>query len=160
MRMTRSRLLTVVLVATLTGCQPPADQSATAAEAVRAADLAWAQTFVNKDLAAGAAFMESTGVVLPPNAPIVTGGPAGYRGLVESFFALPGFAGGWQPTTVVAARSGDLAYSIGTYELSWNDPTGKRVTDRGKYATIWRKQADGNWKVALDMFNADAPASQ
>ncbi|MBI1722581.1 MAG: DUF4440 domain-containing protein, partial [Gemmatimonadetes bacterium] len=74
--------------------------------------------------------------------------------------ALPGFAGGWQPTTVVAARSGDLAYSIGTYELSWNDPTGKRVTDRGKYATIWRKQADGTWKVALDMFNADAPASQ
>lgn len=155
------RTIVAGLAIALFACQQPrADQSAAAAEQVRAADLAWAQTFVNKDLDGGAAFMDSTGVVMPPNAPMVTGGAGGYRGLIEGFFALPGFAGGWQPTTVVAARSGELAYSIGTYELSWTGEKGATVTDRGKYVTLWRKQADGSWKVALDMFNSDAPASQ
>jgi len=156
--MIATRALALGLILALTACQP-ADQSVAAAEAVRAADLAWAQTFVKKDLEAGAATMDANGVVLAPNAPIVTGGPAGFRGLIGGFFSLPGFAGGWEPTTVVASRSGDLAYSYGTYELGWDDPTGKRITDRGKYATIWRKQADGSWKVALDMFNTDAPAA-
>jgi ketosteroid isomerase-like protein len=27
----------------------------------------------------------------------------------------------------------------------------------GKYLTIWKRQPDGNWTVAVDMFNADGP---
>jgi ketosteroid isomerase-like protein len=52
---------------------------------------------------------------------------------------------------------GELAYSTGTYTLSFNDPAGKGVTDRGKYATVWRKQGDGSWKVVIDVFNSDLP---
>jgi len=29
--------------------------------------------------------------------------------------------------------------------------------ERGKYLTIWHKQADGTWKVVRDMFNSDLP---
>jgi len=154
MRSITGCLLTLGLAAGLAGCQSAPDQSAAAADAVRAADVAWAETFRNKDLEGGAAFMDATGVLLPPNAPLVTG-PDGYRGLIGGFFTLPGFTGGWEPTTVVAAKSGDLAYSTGTYELSWNDSTGNQISDRGKYATVWRLQADGTWKVALDTFNSD-----
>jgi quercetin dioxygenase-like cupin family protein len=32
------------------------------------------------------------------------------------------------------------------------------ATEKGKYVTAWKKQADGSWKVTEDIFNADAPA--
>jgi ketosteroid isomerase-like protein len=31
------------------------------------------------------------------------------------------------------------------------------VTDHGKYVAVWKKQADGNWKVAVDIWNTDLP---
>lgn len=153
----RGAAIALSLVATVTACRPPVDQSASAAAAVRAADSAWAQAFARKDLPTYLSFVDSTASILPPNAAIVTG-LAGIRALVESYLGLPGLSGTWQPTRAEAARSGELAYSTGTYELSYNDPSGKRVTERGKYIEVWRKQADGSWRMVLESFNADTPA--
>jgi ketosteroid isomerase-like protein len=51
----------------------------------------------------------------------------------------------WAP--IASGRRGDVGYTVGkaTY-------TGKLETDRWRsvYVTIWRKQADGTWKVAFD----------
>jgi hypothetical protein len=30
-------------------------------------------------------------------------------------------------------------------------------SEKGKYVTIWKKQPDGSWKAADDIFNADTP---
>ena len=38
-----------------------------------------------------------------------------------------------------------------------NDAAGNSTRDRGKYLTVWRKQADGTWKSIADMFNSDVP---
>ncbi len=148
--------LAVGLIGALSACQPPADHSASAADAVRAADLAWAHAFSSKDLAGYLAFVDSTASFLPPNAPTVTG-TAGVRALIEGFYSLPALSGTWQPTKVEASQSGEMAYSSGTYELSFNDPSGKPMTERGKYLTVWRKQADGSWKVVIESFNSDSP---
>jgi len=48
----------------------------------------------------------------------------------------------WWPQKVVAARSGDLALSIGPWAIG-----GKRG---GYYATVWRKEPDGRWKWIYD----------
>jgi ketosteroid isomerase-like protein len=72
-------------------------------------------------------------------------------------FALPGFAIQWQPTKVEVARSGGLAFAQGTYEMTMTGPQGSPVTDRGKYIDVWKKQADGAWKVVADIFNSDMP---
>jgi len=37
------------------------------------------------------------------------------------------------------------------------DDNGKSSIDRGKYVAVWKKQADGNWKVAVDTWNTDLP---
>ena len=153
---TRGGALAVGLMTALSACQPGADQSASAAAAVRAADIAWAQAFTRKDLAGYLAFVDSTASIQQPNAPTVTG-TAAIRTLIEGFFALPNLSGTWQPTSVRAARSGDLAYSTGTYALSYSDPSGRRVTERGKYLEVWRRQADGSWKMVVESFNADLP---
>jgi ketosteroid isomerase-like protein len=41
--------------------------------------------------------------------------------------------------------------------MSFNSPSGKPLRDRGKYVTVWRKQADGSWRVVRDVFNSDLP---
>ena len=55
------------------------------------------------------------------------------------------------------AGSGDLAYSTGAYEMTAPDDNGESSIDRGKYVAVWKKQADGNWKVAVDTWNTDLP---
>jgi ketosteroid isomerase-like protein len=57
----------------------------------------------------------------------------------------------WWPQKVVIARSGDLGLSVGPSAVD-----GQRG---GYYATIWRKQPDGQWKWIYDG-GAEAPASK
>ena len=72
-------------------------------------------------------------------------------------FSAPGFSLTWSATTADVSSAGDLGYSIGTFELTTNDPEGNPVTRKGKYTTVWRKQADGQWKVVSDTPNFDSP---
>ena len=139
--------------------QPAPDTRAEDEAAIRQADLAWSKVAEAKQVDAHNEYFLEDAVVLAPNEPMVTGKEA-IREMVGGMFAMPGFGIKWQPTKVEAARSGDLGYSVGTYELSMNDPKGKPMMDRGKYATVWKKQADGSWKVAVDMFNSDLPMPQ
>ena len=44
--------------------------------------------------------------------------------------------------------------------MSFKDPSGKTISDRGNYITVWKKAAGGKWKVALDIFNSDLAAGQ
>ncbi len=60
----------------------------------------------------------------------------------------------WAPVGAGISGAGDLGYTFGTYEFSSKDKDGKPVVDHGKYTTIWKKQKDGSWKVALDMGNS------
>ncbi len=55
-------------------------------------------------------------------------------------------------------HSGDLAYDVGRYTMSLPHGNGKRQ-DRGKYLTVWRRQANGDWQIAADMWSSDLPAS-
>ena len=96
--------------------------------------------------------------MLWPNDPVATG-KAAIAKLTASAFTIPDFKLTWQPEKVVVARSGDLGYTSGTYIWTFKDASGKPVSDKGKYLTVWRKQADGSWKVLFDMFNTDLPPS-
>jgi len=60
----------------------------------------------------------------------------------------------WTSVSAEVAASGDLGYTYGTFEFRSKDKDGKPVVNHGKYTTIWKKQKDGSWKVALDMGNA------
>jgi ketosteroid isomerase-like protein len=64
----------------------------------------------------------------------------------------------WSPEGADISASGDLGYTYGKYEFSTTDKDGKSVVQHGKYTSIWKKQKDGSWKVALDMGNSNTPA--
>jgi ketosteroid isomerase-like protein len=135
------------------------DNKAAAEVAIRQADSTWSTVAEAKQVDQHVAYFLDDGIVLPPNDPMVSGKDAIHK-MISDFFSRPGFAVKWQVTKVEAAHSGDLGYSVGTFELSMNDSTGKPMMDRGKYTTVWKKQPDGTWKVAVDMFNSDLPAPQ
>ena len=63
----------------------------------------------------------------------------------------------WTPTDATMGPSGDIGYTWGHFEGHSKDANGNPVTTTGRYITIWRKQPDGNWKVALDA-GANEPA--
>ena len=48
-----------------------------------------------------------------------------------------------------SARSGDLGYTWGTYQLARRGAGAK--VEEGFYARIWTRQRDGQWQVALDV---------
>lgn len=61
----------------------------------------------------------------------------------------------WQPVKADVAASGDLGYTVGTWQISGKNRKGDPVSMTGKYMTVWKRQADGTWKVVADMGNAD-----
>ena len=63
----------------------------------------------------------------------------------------------WKTTKIEVARSGDMAYEYGAYHLDTKQKNGTVKTQHGKYVLIWKKQPDGNWKVAIDTDNSDSP---
>jgi ketosteroid isomerase-like protein len=55
----------------------------------------------------------------------------------------------WEPTFAVMARSGDFGYTTGP--AKWKaSKTETKLLGYGTFVSIWKKQPDGTWKVALD----------
>jgi ketosteroid isomerase-like protein len=54
----------------------------------------------------------------------------------------------WAPITGDVSASGDLGWTTGPYSLS--DDRGEGLTRHGYYFSVWKKQADGAWKVLAD----------
>ena len=90
--------------------------------------------------------------ILPAKSSVVTGIDA-LREVYRKVWATPGFSLAWKPLKAEMARSGDLGYTFGTYERKYRNAAGETVAETGKYMTIWKKQADGSWKAAVDMGN-------
>ena len=150
--------LLVLLVALATSCQTKtaADTPGTDETALRNLDTEWSKAAGARNVDQTVSYYAADAVVMPPNIPALNTKEA-IRGLWQSMLGSPGFSGGWTPTRVDVARSGDLAYVTGNYEFTEKDAGGAPMTDKGKYLEVWKKQADGSWKCVVDMFSSDLP---
>jgi ketosteroid isomerase-like protein len=54
----------------------------------------------------------------------------------------------WQPVYADISASGDFGYTTGPWHFSKNKK--ETPTAFGEYITVWRKQADGKWKILID----------
>jgi ketosteroid isomerase-like protein len=61
----------------------------------------------------------------------------------------------WRPTKAEVARSGDLGYCYGTYEVR-SKPADEKPSEQGNYVRIWKRQG-GAWRVVLDVTSAVRP---
>lgn len=92
-------------------------------------------------------------ILLPPNEPAAKGRKA----IAASFGAWPRMTDATIHSDEVVGR-GDLAYTSGTWAATMHVKDAAPVQDKGKYVAIWRKDADGGWKMTRDAFNSDMPA--
>ncbi|HUR94268.1 MAG TPA: DUF4440 domain-containing protein [Gemmatimonadales bacterium] len=141
---------------------PPAaaaDQPLAAADlaAIRATDSAFASAAGSGDAAAVAAIYAPDAQLMPPNAPTIEG-----RDAVQKFWG--GLLGAYQVKFQLGADEiegrGDLAYARGHFVLD-GTPKGKGIPplhEEGKYLEILRRQPDGHWRYAVDMYSSDLPA--
>jgi uncharacterized protein (TIGR02246 family) len=155
------------LIIGLSGCQKydskaggnaaaPADTSAVK-DAISADEKAWNDEFKAKDVDKLSARYASDAFFVVPGAKGMSGSGdirKGYEGAMKD----PNFAVDFSSDKIDVAASGDLAYSRGHFHEKYTDPKTKQVvSDGGSYITVYKKQADGSWKVVED-FTAVEPA--
>lgn len=126
-------------------------------KAIRDLEAAQVQAFANKDVDKIGAYYDNNASAFFPDVPVVTGAAA-IELAFKPFFADKNFSLTFAADKVDVAKSGDLGYSQGAFTMIMTDPkTMKVLTEKGKYVTVFKKQADGGWKVVADIFNEDAP---
>ncbi len=137
-------------------CSPrPPDTRVADAAAIREQDTQWSKTAGTGDVDGTVSYYSDDASVLAPNAPMATD-KAGIRAVWVQLVA-PAVTTSWTATKVDVAESGDLGYAMGTYDVKPKDPKDVASADHGKFVEVWRKQADGKWKCAVDIFNSDLP---
>ena len=149
----------LIVMSLSAACQTAATDTRAADEAtLRNLDAEWSKAAGAKDLEKTASYYTDDAIVLPPNMPVIQGKQQA-RAMWQGMFSVPGFGGGWKATKVEVARSGDLGYVTGAFELSETDASGRPIVDKGTYLEIWKKQPDGQWRFAREIWNSSAPAA-
>jgi uncharacterized protein (TIGR02246 family) len=156
---TAALLSTTILVSLLlSGCSESApDARAADAKAIKDLETQWNQDFAAKDAEKLAAHYADDGILMQPGMPAISTKVAIRRALID-MVADPALALKFEATRVEVAKSGDLAFTQGSYALTMTDPRSKQVVnDRGSYVTTYRKQADKSWKAVADIVTSEVP---
>ncbi len=117
-----------------------ADTLEALAQQVRAAETAFAHSMADRDLDAFARHVADDAVFFGDKP---TRGKAAVVASWKSLFEGKDAPFSWESAEVEVLESGTLAISSGPV----HDRAGKRV---GTFNSIWRRAADGTWKVIFD----------
>jgi len=60
---------------------------------------------------------------------------------------------------VSVSPSGGSGYSIANTSLTFDDADGKTIKENFRDVHFWIKQANGSWKIAVDIWNAPPPSA-
>jgi uncharacterized protein (TIGR02246 family) len=140
--------------ALITGCSqapaPPLVDTRKAAEAaINAASDEFAKAGDAKDLDKVMTYYTDDAVLFVPSAPAAVGKDA-VRKAWQGFLAGPSSKVEISGTIIDVAASGDLAFERGSFTITSTDAKGKTTSMTGKLVDVWKKQADGSWKMAAD----------
>ena len=149
----------VTFLVLLVSCtrQPAVDISAEVA-ALREADNRYSRTGTTKDLEAFVSLNAPDCAMYPPQAPIVKGLDS-IRSFVTTAFKDPLFSIKFTPVAVEVSQGGDMGYTLNLAELTSTGPNGEAATEHLRDFHVWRKQADGSWKIEVDIWNAEPPSA-
>jgi ketosteroid isomerase-like protein len=156
----RTWLPAICLLTLMTlSCQaPPADMASSSEEdvaAIRAGVFEFQDGIRAMDFAGAAELYQDDAVLMPPNQESFSGKDAWLEWAAE-----------WHITGITRYDlgidaiqvSGDLAYMRGTYaEVLTMEGVPEPFSDQGKALQIWKKQADGSWKIAVDSWSSNLP---
>jgi len=154
-----SALALTMLLAGCSDAPPPTPPDTTAADqkAIRDGEAAWNGEWAARDADKIVSHYADNASLLLTNMPALRGKNAIMSGTKE-FLADKNLTLTFTNSSVNVAKSGDVAWSEGTYALTQTDMKSKKViAEKGKYVTVYKKQTDGVWKAEADITNPDAP---
>lgn len=132
------------------GTSEPSRQEPPEASQIFAADEAFNRATQELGVAGWVDFFAPDGRMVASGGEIV--GKAAIREAMEPYLSSVKLE--WSPTRAVARAGGELGYTVGRFRASPREDTDSLIAT-GTYVTIWERQADGNWKVALDVGSFD-----
>ena len=133
----------------------PADAAA-ARTAIESQLGRFRDAMIKGDTATMVSVYTSDAIVLPQGMPMARGRGEIAKGFAGMLAQAPVTKFEWQIVDVTMA--GDHAIETGTYAMTMTPKAGKPIDDVGKYIAIWKKDADGSWKMVRDIFNSDKGA--
>ena len=156
----------LLLLAGTVGCNQaptalpaPPDTRDADIQAIKDTEAAWAKASAAKDADKFASFYTDDASLLLQDAPPFNGKDAIAK-TTKEMMGDPNFALAFQGSRFDVAKSGELGYSQGTYTMTMTNPKSKKpAPDKGKYLTVFKKQADGTWKAVADMVSSDGPVA-
>ena len=149
---------TAAVALLLTSCNAtPPDTRDADAKALRDNETQWNQDFASKDAEKLASHYADSAILMSPGMPPSSGKDA-IRKTLTGMLADPALSLKFQASNVEVARSGDMAYTQGSYTMTMTDPNTKQViNDHGSYVTTYSKQPDGSWKAVADIATSETP---
>src|SRR5579862_9107099 len=148
-----SPVLAIIAGVALGACAPAAPPfDATAASTTlsqRDADWAAAATAGSDIEKVVSYWTDDATVMLPGQTPIE--GKAAIRAFVTQSLHTPGFKIHWISEKPTFSADGKLAYMRSTNEMTVPGPKGQPMTLHMQGYTIWRPDADGQWRCVVDM---------
>jgi uncharacterized protein (TIGR02246 family) len=128
--------------------------AASVTAAIQADEKAWNDQFKAKDQNALTARYADDAYFVAPGAPPASGSTAIAKVYAEAL-SDPAFSVSFASDKIAVSSAGDMAVSRGHFSEKHTDPkTSKLMTSSGGYVTVYKKQADGSWKVTDDITSA------
>ena len=121
---------------------------------IRGVTKRFAEAYNRGNVAAAVEFYTKDAKFLHPNMEIVSGKQA-IKEFLETGRALGLRRMNFK--SVEIAYDGNLAYERGVINMDFEPEGGQAMIDKGKYLVVMKRQADGSWKVAVDIWNSDLP---
>jgi len=122
------------------------------AAALRAVHDRFSAALLRQDFDAVAALYAEDATLLPPQEPAVHG-----RAAIRKWTAaVPRVTRIVLQVDDLDGRA-DVAYMRGAFAMTLEPEGAPPVSLAGKYVEILKKQPDGVWRFAVDIFNSDAP---
>ena len=123
-------------------------------QAIRDTTKRYVEAYNQGDAAAATDFYTEDAKLLPPNMEMVSGKQA-----IQEFWKTAMEMGIRKINleTVEVGYDGNLAYERGVSTVNIEPKGGQATTVRGKYLVAMKRQPDGSWKVAVDIWNSDLP---
>lgn len=139
----RISLLLLAAALPVSGCAsvPQRADLASLRQQVTDAERTFARTMADRDHAAFASHLAEEAVFFSGETPVR--GKAAVAADWRRFFEGPAAPFSWAPDRVEVLESGSLALSTGPVY----DPAGKVI---GRFNSIWRREASGQWRVVFD----------
>ncbi len=154
-------LVVTGLAVAMAACAPPPPAVDVAAETEALRDTAGRYNAAVEALDASgmAAFYADDSRSMPPNEATRVG-PAGMQAFLEEASTIEGFAVTVDLPEVVVGAGGDVGYTVGGAQITAPGPDGELTTTNERDVHIWRKQADGTWKLVIDIWNSQTPMAE